>query len=372
MRKLIFNLHLYSALFVGVFVVVLGLTGSVMVFEDDLDRLLHPELLHVTPNGKAMSPAEAMGALSALYPGQSLGPLQLPARLDMPYSIQIKKTQIFLNPYTGKLSGTRKLPTGLQMIHSTHISLMRGAIGKAVVTGASMMLVWFVGSGIYLWWPRKRATIKISASYWRIAFDFHNTIGIYSALFLFAAGLSGVIIHFDNDIARWVNRSINSVEPVRRLPSTPREGVPGIGIDAAIRAATDALPGTVPIMVRSPKDAMASYFVALRHPEDLTPGGRSWAVIDQYSGKALFVEDSRKAPLGTWAFHIQNRAIHTGDIFGYPSKILMSLSCLLLIVLPVTGYYMWWKKSRHRDHAWSSGSDGDKMDLATVRSGPFR
>jgi uncharacterized iron-regulated membrane protein len=43
---------------------------------------------------------------------------------------------------------------------------------------------------------------------------------------------------------------------------------------------------------------------------------------------------------------IVNRALHTGDIFGYPSKIVMALSSLLLVLQAITGYYMWWKRTR--------------------------
>jgi uncharacterized iron-regulated membrane protein len=129
------------------------------------------------------------------------------------------------------------------------------------------------------------------------------------------------------------------------LPSTPVEGARQITPDAAIENALAALPGTAPIAYIAPNGPKGSYYVSLHFPEDLTPGGRSWAVIDQYSGKPLFVENSRKAPRGTWTI-IQNRAIHTGDIAGYPTKILMAVSCFLLITQALTGYYMWLKKVR--------------------------
>jgi len=44
MRKLFFTLHLYVALIAGIFVVILGLTGSIMAFEPEIDHLLHSKL----------------------------------------------------------------------------------------------------------------------------------------------------------------------------------------------------------------------------------------------------------------------------------------------------------------------------------------
>jgi uncharacterized iron-regulated membrane protein len=69
--------------------------------------------------------------------------------------------------------------------------------------------------------------------------------------------------------------------------------------------------------------------------------------IDQYSGKVANAQNSRAAAGGT-RFRIVNRATLTGDLYGYVTKILMSLSSLMLVTQAITGYYMWWKKLRVR------------------------
>jgi uncharacterized iron-regulated membrane protein len=38
-----------------------------------------------------------------------------------------------------------------------------------------------------------------------------------------------------------------------------------------------------------------------------------------------------------------NRAIHTGDVFGVPSKIVMSLASLAAVIQVLSGLVMWWK-----------------------------
>ena len=52
MRKLILNMHLVIALTAGAFMVILGVTGSIMEFAPELDRLLHPQMSYVTPGGE--------------------------------------------------------------------------------------------------------------------------------------------------------------------------------------------------------------------------------------------------------------------------------------------------------------------------------
>ena len=42
MRKLLFNLHLYVALIVGLFILILSVTGAIVAFGPELDALFNP------------------------------------------------------------------------------------------------------------------------------------------------------------------------------------------------------------------------------------------------------------------------------------------------------------------------------------------
>jgi uncharacterized iron-regulated membrane protein len=341
-RKLIFNLHLYTALVAGIFVVILGVTGSIMAFEDQLDRIFNPALFTVQPGTHKLPIPQLLDTLRGAFPGQKFNGLHTGSKPNESYYTGIKGGQAFVNPYTGQILGTRTTPTVLGNIHQLHLRLLLGPTGKSIVNIVAFTLVWLVISGLYLWWPLKRARISFGASFRRLVFDTHHAVGIYAALFLLAAGLTGIGIHFDDAISEWLNERTHSKAPVRMVPSTPIEGVKPITPDEAIARALDALPGTSSLSYGGPNGPRGSYYVVVHFPEDLTPGGRSWVVVDQYSGKPLFIENSRTAPAGTWTI-IQNRAIHTGDILGYPSKIAMSLSCFMLIVQALTGYYLWLK-----------------------------
>jgi len=59
----------------------------------------------------------------------------------------------------------------------------------------------------------------------------------------------------------------------------------------------------------------------------------------------VFAESSRTAPAGTRAV-ILNRAIHTGAVFGMPSRLLMSLASVLTVVMATSGLLTWWHRTR--------------------------
>jgi uncharacterized iron-regulated membrane protein len=354
MRKFILNLHLYCALIAGIFIVILGITGSIMAFEDDIDRLTHPALFHVEPHGTMMPVADLLKAAQLAYPGQKITTLKLPQNATDAASFNVKgPRQVFLNPYTGAILGERDPVTVLARIHQLHLRLLMstvssGRIGADIVTAATAGLLFLVLSGFYLWWPVKRATVKWTGGAWRLHYDLHNTAGIYSAVFLVVLAVTGIAVHFDDALEEFLHKQAGTQRIGRNFPSTPQNAVTPISPDECLRIALAAMPGAKPIFIAIPASPKASYAVAVRYPEDLTPGGRSWLNIDQYSGKVLSFQDSRTVAMATRAAKVWNRAVHTGDIYGYPTKILVSLSSLMLVVQTITGYYMWWRKLRYR------------------------
>jgi uncharacterized iron-regulated membrane protein len=271
--------------------------------------------------------------------------------------------QAFLNPYNGQVLGTRDPNTPLQTIHQIHLTLLMGKAGRTIVTSVTGVLLFLVLSGIYLWWRQKRVTVKWKASARRINFDLHNVSGIYSAAFLLVLGTTGIIVHFDNDIERYLHKKAGTAPIPRNATPVVHSGAIRITPDQAVESALAVLPGTKALSVALPANPKASYSIALRYPEDLTPGGRSWATVDQYSAKVVNFQSSRTAPAASRTI-IVNRATHTGDIFGYPSKILVSLSSLMLIIQAITGYYLWWKKLRTKPAAESSGRESVSQTLA--------
>jgi uncharacterized iron-regulated membrane protein len=303
----------------------------------------------VQPGPHALTAAEVIGAATTAYPKLKFRYLVMPPGPDRSYYAMMMGdsglSEVFVDGYTGKILGTRSLPTVLGQIHSMHLTLLiPGGTGSNIVFGSSLLLIWLIASGLYLWWPLKRATVKWSASLRRVAFDLHSAVGIYTFFFLFVLALTGAFVHFDNALESGLNKMAHVSDPLRGAPSTVAPGAKPIGPDEALAIAAAALPGTKPNILMPPAGPKGSYRVNIYFPEDET-GNRSWVLIDQYSGKPLYVESSRTAPFGN-KLVLENRAIHTGQLYGYPTKVLMSLSSLMVVVTVITGYYMWWKKLR--------------------------
>jgi uncharacterized iron-regulated membrane protein len=349
LRKTLFTLHMIAGLGAALFVVVLGLTGSVMAFEEEIDHVTHPHLFYVEAQERpALSLSALTERLSSTLPAP-VGAYGMGVTPNRSYYLSTPAGNVFVNQYTGEMLGIRRGPTWLSNVHQIHLRLLAGETGKTIMSWAGVVVVLLTISGLYLWWPVKRVSIDTAAGGRRFWFDLHNAVGVVSFAFLFVLALTGTIIGFERTTTPLIYRATGSQPYPGNIRVTPVPGAKVISPDDAVAAAARALPGAAAILVNV-TSGKAPYRVALRYPEDLTPGGRSRVFIHPYTGAVLQTESSRTTTAGTRVV-ILNRAVHTGDLFGIPTKILMSLASLAAVAQAVSGTLMWWKRPRRRSMA---------------------
>ena len=353
MRRLLFNLHLYVSLMTAVFALILAVTGSIIAFEPELDHLFHWRRSYVTASPPALSLAELGARASSVFPGEPVRAYEFSTSPDLSYQLRFRSGIVFVNPYTGVVLGTQtgpdRRPSFCERSHRIHVSLMTSAgaeVGGTVLSWATLGVAFLAFSGLYLWWPLKRVRLNGGTGGRRFWRDLHNATGILSMPFILALASTGVVIGF-NETAASVLFRITGFRPPAVTSAPPTVvATRTISPDAAIDIARTALPGAAPFDLTVPAPR-GNYQIRMRFPEDRTPGGRSHVVVDQYSGQVLHVQSSRTAPAATRMLNL-NRAIHTGDVLGLPSKVVMALACMTLMVQVSSGGVMWWKRRGHR------------------------
>jgi uncharacterized iron-regulated membrane protein len=343
MRRVIVKLHLVSAFVAAIFVVILGLTGTIMAFEDEIDHLTNARLFSVAPAGTPLPLTDLGAKVLATHPGARIFSYGMGVTPDLSYYVAAVGSTVYINQYTGEILGERSGPTWLGEVHQLHLRLLAGATGKTVVSWAGVLMLLLTISGLYLWWPLKRLAVNWTVAGRRRWFDLHNTVGVLAFVFLFILTLTGIVIGFESVTSPLFYETTSSRPYPFMVPATPKPAAQMVTPDAAVAAARAAMPGAAPIAVSAPNPKVA-YRVAMRFPEDRTPGGRTRVHVDPYTGAAVLAESSRTTAAGTRIINA-NRAIHTGDIFGIPSKILMSLASLAAVAQVITGLTMWWKRA---------------------------
>ena len=358
LRKVVLQIHLYLGLAAGIFLVILGLTGSIMAFEGDIDHWLHPELWYVTPGPRPLPENDLISTVQNRFPGARVLAVQFFRAPNLAQLMQLTDgTAVYINPYDaavlGDAVGLSTSDRALGYIHQLHLRLVPdprsapklAAAGKIVVSFAGLFLCLLVPTGVTLWWRTKRTSINWKTAVWkqpwfRVCFDAHHLIGIYASLFLWIAAFTGIMIGFDFGETTFyrITRSSRPARP-QSFASVPIPGADPIMADQVLGIARGAMPNATPAVLVLPVRKAGSFTVLMRVPEETSEAVHSSVTIDQYSGKVLSVRSYLKDSTG-YRWIRFNRSIHTGDVFGLPTHILFSLSSLLLVAMVI----IWWKK----------------------------
>ena len=351
-RTVVLKIHLWLGIVAAIFLVILGLTGSVTAFENDIDHWLHRDLYYVQVRPKVLPEAELIRTVQKQFAPARVAVVHIFRQPDLAHVMQLNdRSTALVSPYDGHILGRITGPSTTQKIigyiHQLHTHLApdprstpkAAKIGVVIVQIAGYILCLLVLLGLILWWRTKRATIKWKAPWFRISFDAHHAIGIYFALFLLIAALTGVLVE-RGDLIAWLT---HSREPMRfpRLQSSLTGATP-ISVDRAEQIALTVIPGTTVTDVQLPLNPTDVYMVILRVPEETSEAAHSYIFIDQYTGKTLHAVNFLDDP--GYRLVRFNRSIHTGDFWGTPGHILVSLSSLMLVVMVVTGLVIWLKK----------------------------
>lgn len=376
-RKFWLKAHLYLGLVVGAVFVLIGLTGSLLAFEFPLDERLNSKLMTVQAGSENQSylpldviVASALKALPADGKAVSLGfprhsglAFELWFQQPSPDTDRAESHQIFINPYTGEMTGQRlkvDFARGwrgplMDVVLRLHYSLAAGRTGMTIMGFIGLVLAVSVLTGLILWWPspgkfKNVLTIKRNASPERLNFDLHKTFGFYSSAVLLFLILTGVYMIFPDYGRGLVNVFSPVAEPYPQFQSIVPDGAKTAISLAQVKAISDArFPDGEYRWIAFPADERGVYIVAKRASDEIngkSPFRRLW--LDQYSGKIIHQRTADGRTVGDifveWLY-----PLHSGEAFGMAGQLMVFGLGLIPLVLYVTGVIRWLHKRRAKN-----------------------
>ena len=359
-RKLIGKIHLYLSMIAGMFIVLIGLTGSLLVFEHELNRILHPDLYRVT-EGEKVTYEKAIQTIAAEHPKGDIQRVYTP---DEPsaqgvYLFRVKegkeKQEIYIDPGSGKINGELGEKAFFNQVGELHYHLLLNDFkGKEIVGIIGFIFFFIILSGLYLWWPGIRKwmrgfIIRQSRNQYVKQFDLHRVIGAVSVPFLLIVSLTGGLFVYDKTIFGWFGAKATVMPAKEKLISKPLSGGK-IPLDRLLHTAEKEVPEGTIMQVRIPekvKQGKAEGAIEIRMSRSYDPGNGNVKVwMDQYSGKVIAKMDpnvDRGLTYQTW--HLP---LHTGTFGGIFTKVLYVIGGLTPSILMFTEIYMWWYKKKNR------------------------
>jgi uncharacterized iron-regulated membrane protein len=256
LRKAIFQVHLWSGIGVGLYVLFVSVTGSVLVFRNELAAAATPDPIILSRSGARLTDDQLKEAIGRAYHGYSIS-INRAANPDEAVEISLERSterraRLF-DPYTGKDLGNA-VPMGIRAIGTLldlHDDLLAGSIGRRVNGFAAFLLVVLSFTGIVVWWPgikrwRRSLTVHRNVGWRRFSWDLHSMVGFWSVGFITMFALSGAYLGNPEpfqDLADWL-------EPLTQANAGIRIGdkviywlaylhfgrIGGIGIPCSVRS----------------------------------------------------------------------------------------------------------------------------------------
>lgn len=402
------RIHLYLALAAGLVFFIQCLSGTVLVFEEEITHALRPERYTVAvPAGQLRLPLTQLASqFSQEHPKDKILGFKVyadPVRtVELTYRDSKAKpggprgeggpprgemgggqrsegrpsgregrggepgkggkgrpergSTAYINPYTGQVTALQKdkqLPV-FKVAEDLHRRLLAGEVGKALTGIAAIFIVIITATGIVLWWPKTRAMltgrlrVKWGASGKRLTHDLHVVLGFYTSLFLLGLAFTGLIMSY-----QWATKSLfwlTGSKPTTALPA-PKSAAPGspraVAYDAALRTGQVTYSVAEYWRVSVPKDSAAAVAVSAPSPLPLRHMGLDTLFVDRSTGAALAQHLYARQTAGAQLRRLA-KPLHTGEIGGLWTKILALVVTLVSLTFPITGVLMWLNRTRKK------------------------
>lgn len=354
MRKVILKAHMYAGLCVGLLLAMSGLTGSLLVFGDELDGLLNPSLLRVEPRDERATLEDVLSSVQRAFPNERAARIRFPREREGTYEVCFEAKQdprcAYVDPHTASVLGSRVPARSFKgRLFYLHRRLLSGETGETIIGIGGILLLLMSLSGLFLWWPGRGNLsrgwkIRWKGGKYRVSYDLHRMLGVCAVLFLSVTAFTGAAMVFRPSFEGALNRLGSNAPPTTTRPMSVARPGDRVSLDEIMRRADAALPQGETTLLTLPATPTAAVTVRKKLESEWHPNGRSLVHLDQYSGQPLAVENSLQAPTGT-RIGGNLYPIHTGRWGGLGTRALQALTGCALLFLSITGILMFWSRN---------------------------
>jgi len=377
-KKLTLTVHLWLGLTSGLVVFIVGVTGCILAFRQEIETYSKPYLFvrpltqrQLAPSAldtllkiklKAIDDTVKVKVLGLQYPGQDRAAI-------ITYTTGVNKTYLaYLNPYTGAVMRyNQPVVDFFAFIEHGHRWLwFPYQIGRPIQSSFVLVFLVMMISGIMLWWPKrwtksnrkKSFTINWKAKWKRVNYDLHNVLGFYMTWVLVLIVITGLSISMEwfQKGVYWVTSGGKQLQEFKLPSSDTTKAISPFTIKQAdklwFKAASKyhqqaELSYLLPAIKTAPVLELVNTMPSKTYR-------REFHYYDQYTLKDISAQSSLG---GTYdqsgpadKLRRMNIDIHMGVIGGIATKIISFLASLVAASLPVTGFYIWWGKRKKKNN----------------------
>ncbi|RZI69892.1 MAG: flavodoxin, partial [Pseudomonas sp.] len=372
MKKVLFQVHWFFGITAGLVLALMGITGALYSFEDEIVDALNPDVLFVQPQGRQLSLAEMVSKVEAQGKDKvamfriDVGGDRIAQVWFTPPPGQRRGEMHNFNPYTGAFTEDAVGQDFFGFILNLHRFLAAGEYGKQVTAACTLILIFFCLSGLYLRWPRKPLNWRVWLTMdWAkkgrsFNWDLHSVFGTWCLVIYLLLAITGLMWSYDwfsNGMTKLIGdppvageqRRGTGARPVPAAKEAPKEiAASAPDYDAIWQTIQSAAgPDLKAYNLRMPQapGQMATVFYLLKtapharalNQISLDPADGTLKAVSRYSEKGLGSQ-----------LLISNYALHTGSYFGLIGRIVVTVAALLMPLFFITGWLLYLDRRRKK------------------------
>lgn len=307
LRRALFQIHLWTGIGVGLYVILISVTGSAIVFRNEIYQSAGAGARVVQVRGTKLPADEFKKIVREKYPDSSLSFVfegkQPTAATEVWLERGKERVQRLFDPYTGQDLGD-SVPRPIRVaawLAKLHTDLLFGDTGRKVNGVGAIFLTLLCVTGLIIWWPgvkswRRSLVIDPRSNWKRLNWDLHSAIGFWSFALIFMWSITGVYLGFPLPFQKAINHYSTLIQ----------------------YAIPEEVTMAAPAVLAQPSQ-----------PKSFNNGKGRRPPIRRSAGDNFI----------RWIYYL-----HFGNFAGWKTKALWVALGLLPVFLFVTGAIMWWNR----------------------------
>lgn len=362
-RGWMFQVHLWLALILGPVLAVVCLTGSIVVFRYELNRLTVDGTAYVSEvRPVRLSLDELTARIRANRPDDQISSASWDGGPSTGFNFWTNsraghRIHTFIDPYTGRILGQEDYHGKLlQWFFDLHAYLLAGQTGMFLNGFVALSALVLSVTGLIVWWPglpRWRTGLQYlrGARWQRQNYDWHKLIGFYSSAAIFIVCFAGMYFSFPT----LYKQVIEGVSGAKVNTTAPRAatlwGASSPPLEVFVEAAERAQPGARFVSLSFPKKAGDPFTVRTKEARDWHRIGLNYVYLEpgtaQVIRSARFAEANiaSQAVLLIYPLHFGRFGGRFGTVAFYGVMVIYILIGLAPPALMATGMLMYWNRS---------------------------
>ncbi|WP_333908900.1 sulfite reductase flavoprotein subunit alpha [Acidovorax sp. NCPPB 4044] len=391
-RQVFFQLHWFVGITAGTVLIVIGMTGALLAFREELLDLVNPGVRHVAPQTTpALTPPQLLEALARRGNDRRVNVLTVESEPGTAARIgfaarngERRGDAAYLHPYTGAEQPALKGHDAFEWIESLHRWLLLPREPGRVATGVlALCLLGLALSGLYLRWPRHPLR-------WRtwLAFDtqlkgrpflwnLHAVAGTWALVVYVALTATGLYWSFDairDTVDGWAGQQ----RPPRQAMATPARSSeggarapsgPAPDLAPAWRSFSQQAPGWRLAVLRFPQRADQPLQIQWLGQDAPHERARHRMLIDLRTGNITTDDRYGQRSLGARALSTIY-PLHMGTYFGLPGRMAVTAASLALPLFAITGWMLYLGRRRQRRAADAARHTAESGQAAAHQGTP--